>query len=1298
MKARSFRHGAGGRPRRGAVFSLAALAVLLGCGWLLPGVLVLTDLRDRPLQAAFAGVFGSVTSRAATWRWLGGIEYHDVTLADATGRAVVAVRRIVIERGLAGLALDPRNLGTVRLVGGDAFIEVRPGGSTIEDVLAPWLATLTEPTGAAVSFELEVLDGSVELVDLTRHDAWRVTDLAVVGRVIRGAAAPGWAVSGRVLHAGEPLRDRAATRGSVSREDAGAYRLDRATIAAAATAALARDGGWTVSAPPAAPDEAFRPIAVAGTRVPLGISSVWATRFMAPYLADGLADVRLDVTLPLDRAEHDPVSPAGGQSGFPWQVAGTVGVRQFALCAADTLRELFVVEHCEAPLDIGFDGTAISVRTLKASSPLFTAEASGRIGLPKDGAWAWGDALLAGDFAIAAAVDLAAAARSTPGGLKIREDVEVTAGQLDFTASARSDGPDRVLEVRASARDLAAVQGERPLRWNEPFSAWLRGRRTSGPDARLRIEEATIASTAVELSASGNAESLAIQWTVDLEKLVTEAAEVVDVAGMKLEGTARGRLDLEATGQPGASTARLSASLAQFACLLPHRLEWRDDEIVLEAEGSGSVVAGAAVVDACRAVVRSGDDRLELTQTGGALVNLAALWPSRRPGPEGRVLRPAPQSDGVSADITVAGDLGRWQARLAALPGGWHAAGWMLGGHVKGSAALAVKEEGWQVTRAGAEIEKLTASGAGRQIVEPRLVATGAGMVDPVRGECSISSAEVLTATVSLRTGGLALRAESTTATGLDRVRGKLQWQADVARLEKWLLPLAEAERWPAGGRAWGTLEVIDTPSGTNLLVDATGNQLTLAHSRPAGAAEPVWGEPRVRLLVEVTRPSGSDGGDRLVVNRCSLDSATFAVAAAGSVDDLSTRRMATLAGSATYDWDLVSRLLAPWTGGRLRLTGAGARPVMVRVPLDALARAIPSIWPVAVAARDAHRATSADHPGAVPLPNDWLSTMRGRENAGDTTRLAPVTLPVNPQAPSAGAWLRTVSAETSATWAAAEIDGFQIDQGGMDVRLFEGQLTFGPFELAASGGRLRGAPWIKLVPLPGELVVPPGRVVDRVALSSRFCEEWISWVTPLVGRSTRTQGIVSIDVSGARMPLADPFGGELAGQLIFENTEVTPGERLGPLTTLMVKLQTLVDPRFAFGDKVVLLRVRPEPVRIRLADRRLWHEGLVMEMGQLVVRSAGSVGADGTLAMAAEVSFRGDLAGSTPVVGQLLRTPLVIPLKGTVDRPQFDARAIDQIVSRIIENTAEAVITDGLSRGLEQLFGNPQPPAGQPP
>ena len=161
-----------------------------------------------------------------------------------------------------------------------------------------------------------------------------------------------------------------------------------------------------------------------------------------------------------------------------------------------------------------------------------------------------------------------------------------------------------------------------------------------------------------------------------------------------------------------------------------------------------------------------------------------------------------------------------------------------------------------------------------------------------------------------------------------------------------------------------------------------------------------------------------------------------------------------------------------------------------------------------------------------------------------------------------------------------------------------------------------------------------------------------------------------------------------MSWQLLFEQLEATPSGAMQPLVNLIVKLQSVLDPRFAFCDKAVLMRVRPEPVQVRLGERRLWHEGLVMDTGQLAIRTKGSVGGDGTLDMVVELAFRGDIAGQTPVIAKLLQTPLVIPLRGTVNRPQFDAGQIDSILGRIVENTAEAVISDGLSRGLEALFG----------
>ena len=288
---------------------------------------------------------------------------------------------------------------------------------------------------------------------------------------------------------------------------------------------------------------------------------------------------------------------------------------------------------------------------------------------------------------------------------------------------------------------------------------------------------------------------------------------------------------------------------------------------------------------------------------------------------------------------------------------------------------------------------------------------------------------------------------------------------------------------------------------------------------------------------------------------------------------------------------------------------------------------------------------------------------------------------------------LREVAFDTSAAWTAADLDGFPIAAGDMAVRLVEGQLALGPFDVGAGGGRLRGAPWLKLLP-PGELVVPPGRVVDRVALGGATGQRLVSWVSPLLGHATATSGVVSVDTAGVRLPLADPWGGEAAGQVLFEQFEVRPSGALQPLVNLLGKLQAVVDPRFALGEKLVLMRVRPEPIRLRLAERRLWHDGLVMDAGQFTVTSRGSVGADGALAAVVEVAFRGDVAGQTPVIAQLLRTPLVIPLKGTLARPQFDAGSIDVVIKRLVENTARAVIDDGIGRGLDALFG--QPP-GQP-
>jgi hypothetical protein len=1300
------------RPRRRVgVFSLATLAVLTVAVWLAPAVLVHTSLRDRPLEAALVGIDGTVTSRAAHWRWLGGIEYRDVVVADAAGEPVVIVPSLVIEKGLIGLVLDPSNLGTVRLSAAEAAVAVRPGGSSLEDLLAPWLAA--SAGGRGVACELELVGGTIELVDTARADAWRITDLIAAGEVAADGSLAGWTAAGRVRHAGRPDEGRSAAvsplpprQAEPPREAEPPPRLDRTTIPAAAAAALARDGGWSVSAPaPAAGGS--RVVAVTTHRLPLGISSVAATRFGLPRVADGLAEVRLDV------AVADAVT----------QVQGRGVIEKLAICDAATLVEEFALERVELPLDLLVDGRGISIRELRAISPVAEAELSGRLPLPGDDPWAWLEAAVTHDCAAAARIDLAAAARSLPGGLAVRDDVKVTGGSLQLSAVARADGADRVLEVRLDARNLAAVRaasadgsdGERLFRWSEPLTAWLRGRRGSGQGAGLRIEEARVASQAAEFSATGTPAALRMQWTVDLGGIVGELAEVLDFGGLTMAGQARGRLEAERAGG-GVTAVKLAAAISDFELAAPGRPVWRDESLALDAELVGSFSGRLAAIERARGVLASAGDSLEISLAGGVLVDTSVVTGLGRRGPAAAQargaspwIRAAAVGGDVTADCGLVGDLGRWYRRLAAAVPELAVAGLELGGTVQATAAVTPAPDAggdaWRITKASGEIERFALELADRRVAEPRIVATAAGLVRPATGAIEISSAELLSSSLSLRSGGATWLPAGAAAGGLldsllASVRGRVQWQADLSRLADWIVPHEVTAGWPLSGRAWGTFDVAETQLGVNLLAEATGSELVIAR-RAGPQAEPsrVWVEPQAKIAVEVTRPyartatGGLAGADRLVIDRVTVESSTVAIAGRGAIDEWSSRRRTELTGSIASDWAQLSRLATPWTGGRIRLAGAVNRPFTVRVMLG---ESSADARPDSLVASD-----STPAPGTLPLPEAWLAATRGAGDGSAADRPT-VTLPVKSPAATRRfeERLKTVSLDTSAAWTAAEIGGLPLAAGEVALRLVEGQLAIGPFDLPAAGGRLRGAPWIAFAPAPGELVVPPGRIVERVQLTGDLGNRLAIWISPLLARSTETTGWVTIDAAGARLPLADPLAGEVAAQVVLEQFEVTPSGAMQPLVTLLGKLQAAVDPRFAVSDKQVLLRVRPEPIRVRLVERRIWHEGLVMDSGAFTVTSKGSVGADGSLAMLVEVAFRGDLVGQTPVVAALARTPLAIPLKGTLARPQFDAGAIDVLVQRVLENTARAVIDDGIGRGLEAIFGRPPappPPAGQP-
>ncbi len=1309
------------RPRRRWAWRfLWAVLVMAGFIGVAPTVVVATRLRDWPLDLVFAGIDGRMASGQARWPWFGPIEYRDLRVFTSDGRVLAVVPRLSLSRGLAGLLFDPSRLGILRVEGCQLSTAVWPGGSTVEQIMTPWLAAAQQdpalipaeapsflegwagsrPDGrrqvAATppTLQLEVVGATLELIDQDRNDTWWITDLAAMFPLGKAEGGHGWTVAGRVRHVGSPQLLLDSLDAQAMTESAAIP--DQTSVATVAAAILARDGGWAVSAAggpnrAAGADGAGPPLSVTSTRLPLGISSVLATRLASTHLLDGLADLRLEV-----------IAPGGTAAG--WGVAGSMLATDLAVCRSADLEERIRFDRLELPLDLTVGSETIDIRTFRAASPVVSIEAAGHLGLP-DGFGPrhpageslaspsladWAAAFAAEDFALTATVDLTAATRAATGLLAVRPDVQITSGVLEMTAAARGDGGSRLLEIRTAARDVTAIQASRRLAFEAPLTAWIRGRTQQRSRPDLVLEEARLSGPALEVSATTSAGSLAVEWTADLAELFASIAELLDLDRYALAGISRGRIDL-AERNDGMTALKAAASMTNFSWQQPGRPAWQDAQLALEMDAAGRLDGRRLHLDSGEFRLESAADRCSATLQGATMFVLSAPTTAAAAGPW-IVPATVDQPSGVAAECRLSGTLETWLPRLACLADGVTPASDAarpsnLAGRIDGSLTIASVGQTWQITRASTEIENLLVTLDGHRLEEPRLILSAAGTIEPTSGTLEISSAEVLSATASLRTGGLRVT-PTTNPPGesgwldllLDQVRGRLQWQADVARLSRWLDMAGYMSAQPAG-RIWGTVEVVEAPQGANLLVEATGSQISLTRSAESGDPQAVpvllWREPQPHLVCEVTRPLATSSRDRLQLDRLLLESSTLQVSAAGGMADLTTRRVVDVGGTLAVNWEQCSRLLQPLTGGQVQLTGGTPRPFRLRGPLGPT--------PPADSTANTQKPVQT-----IRLPESWLNS----SGADDRRQSRMVTVPERParSLPTAETWLRPLTAETTLAWTGGAVAGLPVEPGELPLRLFEGQLALGPFDLGIAGGRIRGAPWLRLLPLPGEAVLPPGRAVDRMVLSPAICDRWLTWLSPLLKSSAHARGLLTIDCGGGRLPLLDPAAGEFTGAVLLEGFEVTPGELMGPLVKVIVNLQSVIDPRFAFGDKAVLLRARPEPIRVGLSKRRMHHEGLVLDMGQLTLRSGGSVGEDGSLDMVVELAFRGDIAGSTPVVAQLLRTPLAIPIRGTVSRPQFDAGAIDTTLRRIMENTADAVLRDGISRGLEAIFGNPQP------
>jgi hypothetical protein len=233
------------------------------------------------------------------------------------------------------------------------------------------------------------------------------------------------------------------------------------------------------------------------------------------------------------------------------------------------------------------------------------------------------------------------------------------------------------------------------------------------------------------------------------------------------------------------------------------------------------------------------------------------------------------------------------------------------------------------------------------------------------------------------------------------------------------------------------------------------------------------------------------------------------------------------------------------------------------------------------------------------------------------------------------------------------------------------------------------------------EWSIEPTQLVTHAKMEPAVAWGVLAYAAPVLADTTRASGRFSLRLNGARLPVGDPRAGTLSGVLAMHEVVVGPG----PLALNLIEslpIQLPAPPAIRVADE--------SHVNFRLADRRVWHEGLEFglplpgEGRRLDVQSAGSVGLDDeSLDVKLVLPIPADLRQDRPLLAALAGKTISVGVAGHLGDPQvvFDGsirQAAGQVAVDLIDrvrNGPSAVVPVPAGPPPAQRVPNPFPGPG---
>ncbi len=938
-----------------------------------------------------------------------------------------------------------------------------------------------------------------------------------------------------------------------------------------------------------------------------------------------------------------------GEVFFDWGDAtssariGQLTARNFNLLSPQWLgTDRFAMELLQASGEVTQRGSAWQAQELKIHSDIGEAIVNGTASVTvsdeKTMLATTMEALRYGRFQVAGHLDLARLAQMMPTTLKIREGAHVATGEVRLAISSDTDTNGQRWDGRVEAKNLSAMYEGRHVTWDQPVVLTATARELNG---LVTFDKLACESSFLEIVASGTSAQGTATMRGDFARLAAELSQFVDLGDLRFAGLLGGQVEWQAVGD---QTMRLSASATaeQFELVSARRPAWREDKLTVQLTGIGRPSEKTVrAIDECKLRVVSGRDQLDLTLL---------------PTPAGTVRETA-----LPVELRLTGELRNWVARLQPI---MVVSGWNIDGSIELDAAAKIAANQVQIDRALVQLGNFRATNGSVFINEPVLKIETKGTLDRSNTAYNSPDTTVASSSLALRATNVDVRMG---AAGT-QLAGDVDYRGDVNKLASLFNDPQQLVVRQVSGQATGHAKLRHDGQVTSCewssditdfayAVPATLNrgQVTTDSQTSASGWDTVWQEPKLK----VTATALYDGTNNVVdLSRVEAAGDTISFAARGKLSELATRCTTELDGQVAYDLEKLSTRFRKQLGNNFQIAGRDTRPFSFRGPLLS----------------------------STKMPLDGLHPV----STGGATA-----------ATSVESAILEMIAQASLGWTSASVQGITIGAGEVDAKLADGRLVFTPLDLAVSEGNIHLAPTVLLDRSPMVMTLPAGVVADRIRISPQMCTSWLKYLAPLVADATAAQGNFSVSLDQAVIPLNMPAAGQIEGVLEIHTAQVGPGPLSQQLLLLAAQIKAIADGNLLGAPTAPAERWLDLPqqrIAFRMAENRVYHQGLQMVVKDVVIRTSGSVGTDQSISLMAEVPVRDEWLSRSQYLAALRGQTIQIPIRGTLTNPKLDQSALTQITQQTVTGAASRYLQGGaeklngeidkqLNRGLEKLF-----------